>query len=422
MSYLRRQDGIAFILEVILIGIVLAAAATVVSRTVFKSKPGNPIAKVINLVSGGGGIDPWNEPCHIKESGRRELTASPIKFEDIDIISPMGAMIGGHVTPIDHMYFYPKPTPGNRFSAAVYAAADGTITNIQHRGELTNGPADARPGSDEFRMTIEQTCNQGYYYDLITKLAPDLKAKVGTLKAYDSKPLDIQIKAGQLIGYVGNQSLDFGVYDTTVKLNFIVPEHYVGEVWKIHTAEAFKYFEAKMLAQLSSKILRTAEPRSGKIDYDKDGYLVGNWFEQGTNGYAGKDGHGGSGYWSGHLAVAYNDIDPRLVEISIGSLVGSNGQGGQYAVAGNAPDPVTINQASGLVKYQLTYWNYKMPDGSDWDRHTPQPTMKAEPGNGVVGTALLQLTGQRTLRMEVFLGKYSAQVSSFTSAAKTYER
>lgn len=421
MNIKKQQSGFALVLEIFIGLFVIGVIIFGLGAVMHKKSPNNPVSKIVSKVaSNGDQKDPWGEPCHIKEEGRAQLTVSPIRFEDIEVISPMGAMVGGHVTPIDHMYFYPNSVPGNRFSAAVYAVADGRITAVQHRGDIFDGPPDARPGSDEYRMTIEQTCNQGYYYDLITKLAPDLKAKVGSLKDYGSKGLDEPVKAGQLIGYVGNQSLDFGVYDTKVNLNFIVPDHYKAEAWKIHTADAFSYFEPKLLASLLPKAVRTAEPRAGKIDYDKDGYLVGNWFEQGTNGYGGKDGRGGNGYWSGHLAIAYNSIDPKLVNISIGFLTDNKGE--QFAVIGNSPDPATINQDSGLVKYQLTRWNYVLPNGSNWDRRTPNPDIKGQPGTSTSGTVLFQLTDKRLLKMEVFLGKSASQVNGFTSSAKTYER
>ena len=36
------------------------------------------------------------------------IEASPIDLDDLLYIQPMGLMIGGHVTPIDHGYFYIK--------------------------------------------------------------------------------------------------------------------------------------------------------------------------------------------------------------------------------------------------------------------------------------------------------------------------
>lgn len=324
-----------------------------------------------------GRRNPWDEKCHYSEEGRKELTKSPLDLESIDVINPMGMMIGGHVTPIDHMYFYPVSTPGNDFAHKVYAMADGYITQVEERGNERLS----------IRVTIEQTCNQGYYYDLITKLEPSINK-------------GSEIKAGQLVGYVGNQSLDFGVYDTKVTLSFVNPMRYAeDEPWKIHTADAFSYFEPTMLKSLDAKIARKVEPRSGKIDYDKDGYIAGNWFEKGTKGYFGGT-HGTPGYWKTHLALAYDAIDPTKIIISIGFLVDESKGTGQYAVIGNTPDPATVNQASGKVKYELTPQN----------------------GGQTMGTALMQLTGNQELKLEYFAGKSASEVTGFTSAAKIYER
>lgn len=369
-------------------------------------------------------LDPWNEKCRVSDHGRKDLTVSPMPLSEIETIMPMGLTAGGHVTPIDHMYFYPVSTPGDRFSAKIYAAADGIITGVQHRGSLVDGPPDAKPSTDEFRLTIEQTCNQGYYYDLITRLAPDIKKKVGTLKGYEGTAIDMPIKAGDLIGYVGNQSLDFGVYDTEVTLGFIVPEHYQGEPWKIHTADAFSYFTKEAFKVFEPKVIRYAEPRSGKIDYDKDGYLIGNWFEKGTNGYAGKTGQMGEGYWSGHLALLYDAIDPKMITISMGNFKKSDGSDAQaFSVIGNQPDPGTITKASGLVKYELTNSiNYYLPDGTPWDHKTPSPGITAKVGTQVAGTILFQLTDTRVLKAEVFPGQAASEVTGFSDKAKIYER
>ena len=51
------------------------------------------------------------------------------------------------------------------------------------------------------------------------------------------------IEAGQLLGYVGGQTLDFGVYDYEIVLpGFITPDLYNYEYWKVHTVDPFEYF------------------------------------------------------------------------------------------------------------------------------------------------------------------------------------
>jgi hypothetical protein len=411
-----------WVVGVIVVLVVVTGAFFIMKRNKTVQGDGDATKNSQSKVTSTEGLDPWGDKCQIKETGRKELTASPIKTEQLATVAPMGLTAGGHVTPIDHMYFYPVETPGNRFSASVYAVGDGIITSVQHRGDITDGPATLTPGQDEYRLTIEQTCNQGYYYDLITKLAPALKEKVGTLKGGDGKALSYPVKAGDLIGYVGNQSLDFGVYDTTVTLGFIVPSHYQAEPWKIHTADAFSYFTKEAYAVFEPKIMRAAEPRAGKIDYDKDGYLIGNWFEVGTNGYAGKDPQNHMGYWDGHLAILYDAYDPKLISISMGRFKGNDPQA--FFVKGNTPDPGIITPDSGLIKYELMeHADYKLPNGSSWDHKTaPGGALTGTPGGKSMGTVLMQMTGARALKMEVFPDKVPADVTAFTSAARSYER
>jgi hypothetical protein len=43
-------------------------------------------------------------------------------------------------------------------------------------------------------------------------------------------------------------------------------------------------------------------------------------------------------------------------------------------------------------------------------------------GEQVLGVALVQMTGPRTLRCEVFPGKTAVEVSGFTASAKVFER
>ena len=48
----------------------------------------------------------WEGKC--EGTGTVMFANSPMKIEDIHSLSPYGQIVGGHVTPIDHMYFEPK--------------------------------------------------------------------------------------------------------------------------------------------------------------------------------------------------------------------------------------------------------------------------------------------------------------------------
>lgn len=161
-----------------------------------------------------------------------------------------------------------------------------------------------------------------------------------------------------------------------------------------------------------AKNIRKAEPRSGKIDYDQPGKLIGNWFREGTDYFG--DGSqsvsqdGKRGYWSGHLAIFPYVADGKTIIISFGEY--GDGSPQSFAVKGNAPDPATITAESGVVAYELTQSPNFSPTGVQYG------------SSSVQGTVLFQVMSGEKLKMEVFPGKTKAQATAFTSAAKTYER
>jgi hypothetical protein len=154
---------------------------------------------------------------------------------------------------------------------------------------------------------------------------------------------------------------------------------------------------------------RKADPPFGKIDYDIDGRLVGNWFREGSGGYPG-DRRDPRGYWMGHLAFAYHHTEPSVVIVSIGDF---NGQPRQFAVKGNGPDPAKMSAREGIVKYELVY----APLNNSGEPIELPPHMR-----GVQGVLLAQVRENRKLTVEVFPGKTAAAVTAFTTGARTYER
>jgi hypothetical protein len=336
------------------------------------------------------------------------LTASPMRPEDFSIVVPYGLVVGGHVTPIDHQYFAPKDYQSPRDAYEVYAMADSRLVDIQPR---TN------ERGTEYRMVFSVTCTFLYYYDLVTSLAPNIKA------VYDKSGrgrIDIKVNAGQLVGRIGGQTLDFAVWNTEKPLvNFIVPDHYQAEQWKIFTADPLDYYAPDLKSFILSRYVRTMEPLSGRIDYDVDGRLIGNWFLEGTKGYGGIRGEGNWDYWKGHLSFAPEVYDPSAFIASFGDFAG---KAQQFAVKGNTPKPENVSVATGLVKYNLVRWSYENPDGSFWDRKSVTKGIKLVAQNRIEGCVLLQLVEDRKLRMEVFPGQPSSDIPAFTSAARSYTR
>lgn len=331
-----------------------------------------------------------------------KLSVSPMKVADFNHIEPYGLMIGDHVTPIDHQYFSPTIFHSPKDTYEVYAMADSKIVSIETH-------------PTRIRLIFSVSCTFFYYYDLVTSLEPEI----------NEKKLPISVKAGQLIGRIGGQTLDFAVWDTTKPLKgFIIPEHYQAESWKIYTQDPLEYYTDELKAQILSKYVRTTEPRSGKIDYDIDGKIIGNWFEVGKIGYAGEATDPSKEYWKGHLSIAPNAYDPTAFIISVGYLTDAQvSPNNQFSVPRNAPDPATVEVENGLIKYELKRWQDLKTDGTRWDHMSYAKDIKLDNENfPVEGCALVQLVEPRKLKFEVFLKESCSSISGFSAQARTYER
>lgn len=344
-----------------------------------------------------------------------KLGALPMRLEDFSMIVPYGLMVGGHVTPIDHQYFSPTVFNSPPDTYEVFAMADADIVDIE-----IHPPSEG--GHGRIRLVFSMSCKLFYYYDLVTSLREDILSAYKNARA-NYRSFKFPVKEGEVIGRIGGQTLDFAVWDMDIKLpGFIVPEHYVGESWKIHTADPLDYYTEDLKKAALSKYVRTVPPVSGKIDYDIDGKLIGNWFVEGAGGYGG----GGEGfdYFKNHLSFAPDLYDPRHFVISIGSLYNqTEGETNmQHMTLANSPLPEDVGVETGLVKYDLVGWEYLKADGSPWNGFslTKGPTVKRH--KRVTGSVLVQMIGSRKLKFEVFPGKTSAEATSFTAKAKIYGR
>jgi hypothetical protein len=353
-------------------------------------------------------------------SGTAMIGASPIDLNDLLYIQPMGLMIGGHVTPIDHGYFYIKGAFDNPPQvAAVKSPIAGTISSVTRTVRQN-----ANGNYDDYAVTIEATCTFRIRFSNLLDFAGGLGDAVGQLQPNESATPNYKVAEGELIGHTG-QPTAYGIdvwveNDESTLTGFINPDQYnSAEAWKIHVVDLFDYTKEPLKSQLLALDLRDASPRWGKIDYDVDGELVGNWFRQGSGGYGGNV-SGGEGYWDGHLSIVYDGNDPSQIVVSFGNYAG---QPQQFAVIGNAPDPATVTPATGLVKYDLgQIVTYSGDTGEIWTGQTYVPHLRVRAGTPADGAVLLQMTGPQELKMEAFPGRTAAQVSGFDSGALIYER
>ncbi|AJF61327.1 hypothetical protein QT06_C0001G0487 [archaeon GW2011_AR15] len=348
-----------------------------------------------------------SEPREQEEGCKADIKFDypPVNLEKTKVMIPLGLMIDSHVTPIDHHYF--QDFDNEEADIEVYSPGDGYVTSIQHMP--------GAPAGKDYRVVIEHTCTVSSIYIHIDILSEKLKENAPAANSYVS--VRVPVEAGEIIGYY-SKNVDYNLVDTEVVLpGFVVKEHYNGEPWKIHVPpNTFDYFNEPVKSRLIEKNLRTAEPISGKIDYDIDGRLVGNWFLEGTKGYAGGPGR----YWLGHLAFAYDYLDPDRIVLSIGNYDGENSR--QYAVKGNTPDPADLSAETGVVEYELVQYDYFTADGDYWDRKFLAKGIYTEGYDQVEGVVLVQMTEERKIRFEAFPGKDASEVTGFTENAKMYER
>lgn len=345
--------------------------------------------------------------------GAVRFTHSPMRLEDIGTITPLGMMVGSHVMPIDHQYYYPKNRDAN---CDVFAPAAGHLVMIGHRVQLTGSSAKKRD-YDDYALHIEHSSTFYTFYDLLTELDPVILKQLDepVLKRFSKKeqgpPIHVRIpvKAGQVVGKVSGRSLDISVINTETQLKgFLTPALYGHYAWRMHAVDPFVYFDEPLKSKLLKLNPRKAEPRGGKIDYDVDGRAIGNWFKEGTGGYAGnKDKRG---YWMGHLALAYNHIDPTIIVVSIGDF---GGQPRQFVVKGNGPDPAKLSAKDEPMQYELLF----SPFNGSGDKIELPERMR-----GVQGLLMVQVIEGRRLKVEVFPGKTANDAKSFTKAAVIYER
>src|SRR5437588_7367183 len=132
--------------------------------------------------------------------GPGTITASPIALSDLAYIQPMGLMIGGHVTPIDHGYFYIKGAVAHPpQQAAVYAPLGGKVSTVTRT--VRHGDPAVKPDHtyDDYAITIEATCTFRVRFSNLVRFAGALGDRIGQLDGDESKTPDYPVKAGELI-------------------------------------------------------------------------------------------------------------------------------------------------------------------------------------------------------------------------------
>ncbi len=363
------------------------------------------------------------------ESRTVTFISSPIDTSLISVIEPLGELTSsGHIIPGDHGGIQYNP---NSSAIDLKAMADGFIVRVERQPASTGFGASSN--IENFHVYFEYSCTLFGGYIHVTEFSQEILDADASFKQFVTgpRPSDtksiyprIPVNAGQIIGKVQAYGL-LGMLtaDTNVNLaGFVTPSFYSGEPWKIHAVAPFDYFTEPLKSQLLQKNPRVVEPRGGKIDFDINGKLSGNWFLEGTD-YDGDQTKGYCGdylcpYWNGHLAIVYDYVDPAQIRISIGSDP-ALAEKTPYGVKGNSPDPATIGVGQ-TVEYELVPLKDMTSQSGFITYGKPLKTVNDD--TRVLGVFLVQMVDDRKIKVEIFSGKTAAEVSGFTSNATIYER
>ena len=365
-------------------------------------------------------------------SGRITFTHPVVRVQDLLPIIPQGAMIGDHVTPIDHGYIGITPLGKPRAARTeadyvpVYAPADAEVIEIALLGS---------PRS--IRIVMAHGCETYSVYMVLNRLSGALAHLQDDLLAKGRLDPHIPLLAGSEFAEGRDNPPDFSVHDGSRWLTgFLSPFSYTtSDAWKPYTVDPWPYFSPDLAAAYESRMQRIAAPRWGRIDYDIAGTASGNWFLAGTVGYSGRLEadfrtserlYGGvvpgklTPAWS-HLAIAPHQVQPGRWIFSIGWWRDERGDPTQslLEVRDGQPQPSALTPASGIVVYRL--WNWLNATSVAGD--SPPPIGYDITGVRIVGLAAVQVNADGTLSVEVMPGvEDPAAFRGFTAAKRTYRR
>jgi hypothetical protein len=340
--------------------------------------------------------------------GKVSFSSPPVEISGAESFGPMGGL---NVLPKDHGGFHLREPYRFPASVPVIAVANGVIVRV------SNGTREVPPIPDApeevwgrqyddhlIELKVSETITVNYAH--VSAWGPATEAEFGDMpKSEEGRNVEFVVSAGDTIGYVGpHGTMDFSVFDYDLDPDILNPDIYPEGY--IYAANIFDYWQQPLRGQLEAIALREVPPLGGKIDYDIEGRIIGNWFLEGTEEFI---------QWSRQLAIVYHDVFGERIAISDGSPmrdvpgIENPGAPDNFWVRGNSPAPEDIGVGDGVVKYTLIYGRdgFREPPFDDNDRP-------------VQGVALVEMLETGKIRFQVFKGVEDA--AGFTSSAKIYVR
>jgi hypothetical protein len=412
----------------------LAADAPKTPAGGFTSRP-EWYPTLAQILGGPGATEPTCAPSSIS------FTSPVLPLDQLAPAIPYGLMVGGHVTPIDHVYLGVKALSksASQLTASDYvpvtAPAAGTITEVSNLG-----------APNSYRVVIDHGCNLYSVYMVMNKVTGVLASLAAQAATSGYLKANVKVKAGDEFGRQAETMLDFNIFDGTQWLPGFqnIQSYLTLDTWKPYTADYLPFFTPSIRSAMEAQLQKTSSPRVGKIDHDIAGTASGNWFLAGTNGYAGRLNSDyenatamlGSGSvpgkndysWS-HLAIAPHQVDSKAWVFSSGWWKDPKGDADQAVLVVGpgqvAPDKLT--SASGMVVYKLAQISYTPPAGV-----TPNPPGSMAPwpvgytvvtGDSSKGVVALQVNADGSLSLELNTTLSNpASLTAFTTAKRIYNR
>jgi hypothetical protein len=274
------------------------------------------------------------------------LTVSPVAFEDIRELGPLGFLNPpGHTFPGQHMGFVTErdPATGGTMTAPVRAPGDIRITGVvaNHFEFAGTTPGDTLRKTD-YTLVFFACSDVRFYFGHVSTLAPTLESAIGTFDDTDCNPpyttggttntqcwktVSIDVEAGDLLGSMGGATqggMDFGAADRRVTpppwANPDRFENFDDDWGPGHVVCAADYFVPGIRNVLETMFgwdgrPRTGEPACGEYAQDVPGTAQGRWYFD------------DSLLEDRHLALVHHMVDPSLGVFSVGTSIPSAAQG-----------------------------------------------------------------------------------------------
>ena len=363
-------------------------------------------------------------PTDCEGEGSQNLAISPIALEQLDWIHPLGAVNGGHPAPVSHQYWVPRAD----IVADIRAPADGFIISLYNRDPNKEEAVGNATGEDyEVAYTIEVSCDFYLGLDHVIGVPESIRAVLGEQISVNQR---IAVSAGDLLGqHHSGYKIDVSIVDLTLEEvdGFVRKDSYYngqeGEVFKLFERDALEYFDEPLRSSLTDKSLRTLEPRGGFFVYDVDGTAQGTWFQQGSGGFSGwgdpEVRNNQSAYsGKGKLSLKPDNLEPFRLRVGMGDGFQDDVNAHIWGVTGDEPAFNTVTVASGPTTYGI--WRLLPCDGSSETVRSRGRNFECNATE--LGTLLIELTDDRTMRVEVFFNVSPISGPTFTDSARTYLR